>query len=134
MGFRRLFVAISPILFGMCAGGLVLGGVMQLGLRLHPSPEITLSRLGFLTWSHGMIGLSSFAAGVAAAWLHSCDGKGLQRGRLGGVYGFGVACAWFIVMACILWRLVLLGWLPYLLDILLVALAGIVGRRISRRA
>jgi hypothetical protein len=132
--FRRLFLAAMPVGFGVTVGALTMLGIMQLMLRIHPSPEVTMSRLAVPAWFHAMMGLSSFAAGTAAAWNYSWATKGCQWRTSGGLYGFGVAFGWLIVLTCAVWRLMLFARPLFLLDLILVALAGILGQRMSRRA
>ncbi len=81
--FRRVFLAVLPIGFGMGAAGLTTHGIfVELFLRLHPSPEIgvTVSPLAFSAWLFFTMGLSAFAAGVAAAWLECWQNAGRKLG------------------------------------------------------
>lgn len=133
---KRLYFAIDPVLFGVCVGGLTAGGVMQLMLRFLPSPDVTGARLAAGGWIHALVGSSSLAAGVAAAWFQCWGAKGPrgpQLQRLGGQYGLGVAFAWFVALMCALWRAAVSIWPLFLLDLLLVMLAGTLGQRMSRR-
>jgi len=131
---RPLYFGICAVALGMCAGGLTAGGIKGLMMRLHPSPGLMLSRVDLGAWIHAIIGLSSLAAGLAAAWFHCSTAKHFQFQRLGGVYGFLVAFAWCIAMTAALWRLAVLVWPLFSSDILLITLAGVLGHRMSRRA
>lgn len=137
--FRRVFLAFMSIGFGVSAGALTSGLVFfQVFLRTHPSPEIgvTISPLVFSAWIHATIGLGAFAAGIAAAWLECWHNPGP---RLGGVYGFGVSAMWSAaVFGAFWWRIgsrdmMFLIWPLLPLQLALIALAGILGQRISDR-
>lgn len=138
--FRRVFLAIMPIGFGLGAGAFTAHAIFaQLFLRLHPSPEIavTVSPLAFSAWLYFTMGLSAFAAGLAAAWLECWENPGL---KLGGLYGFGMSLAWLAAFSGAYWWTVgfqgfsLLVWPLFLLQLIFIPLAGIVGRHLSRRA
>jgi hypothetical protein len=137
--FRRVFLVAMPIGFGVCVSALTSGLIFfQLFLRMHPSPEIgvTISPLAFSAWIHGTIGLSAFAGGIAAAWFECWLNP---RRRLGGVYGFGVSAMWSAaVFGAFWWRIgardmMFLIWPLFPIQLALIALAGILGQRISRR-
>lgn len=131
---RRIYFGVCAVVLGICAGGLSAGGLKALITTLHPSPGLMLSRVALGAWIHAMIGLSSLAAGLTAAWFHCLTARDFQFRRLGGAYGFLVGFAWCAVMSAALWRLAVLVWPLFSLDILLIALAGIIGHRISQRA
>lgn len=135
-GFRHLFLASMSVSFGLAAGATVMVALWKLMTRYVPSPVIhlTVSRPAVALWIHAIVGLSAFAAGVASGWMESRDDpKGPQRRRLGGAYGFGVASTWLILLTCVLWHVMVWVWPVFLLDFLLVALATMLGQRMSGR-
>ena len=132
--FRRLYLAITPVGLGLCVGALIVAGVVRLMQHLYPLSGAPLLWVGPVVWLHAMIGLASFGGGVAAAWLRCWGAKDTGCRRQGGAYGFAVAGAWCIGLTSALWRWAVLMWPLFLVDLLLVVLAGVLGQRMSREA
>ena len=126
-GWRRfdpLVYGFFSIGFGASVGGLVMG-IMRNIDKVWPVIPGVYFFVG--------VGLSSFAAGIAAAWVRRWSKQGKEGG-----YAFAVAGAWFVLLGGLGWnaggaRLVTSVWPLLLLDVLLIALAGIVSQCMSRR-
>lgn len=92
-----------------------------------------LPMLTGLTWFHAMIGLSSFTAGLAAAWFRGWSTREIDLRKDVSVYALAVAGGWFIVLTCALWQLTLLNRPLFLLDISLILLAWILAKRMFQQ-
>ncbi|MDO8683390.1 MAG: hypothetical protein Q7N50_07915 [Armatimonadota bacterium] len=132
MRSQRLYIVVFSPVFGIGVGGATMCLILGLMLRMLPSFADSLVLLKLGVWIHAIIGLSSLAAGVAAAWFRCWGAKKYQMRMLGGEYGFVVACVWGIVLTYTQWFLALSAWPLLLADIILVALAGLIGKRMSR--
>ena len=124
-GLKDLFYSFCSVGFGLSAGGLVMG-IMRSLQRLSPVAGEVYFFAG--------VGLSSFAAGIAAGWFRRWTAQGKE-----GVYAWAVAVIWFILLASLGWHVagsyaVVSVWPLLMLDIVLIACAGILGQRMSRSA
>jgi hypothetical protein len=132
MTFRRVFLAATPITFGIGAGTLILSIVLGVVRVLYTSQGAGAPLAGLSICTHAAISLSSLAAGTSASWLLCWHERAPRIRRLSCGYASGVALLWTLVLAASLWRSAVLAWPLFLVDLLFIALAGVLGRRISQ--
>jgi hypothetical protein len=128
---RRIPLAISAILLGVCAGGLAFLPVMGIGLLFDPH-----SPVGVLVWFHTMLVVSSLAAGTVAAWSECSSAKALGAKPRGMGFGLAVAYAQGLLLAWLFLRCLGTAKAVFtaglMADLPIISLAGVLGERLSR--
>lgn len=121
--FGGLVLGLCSVGFGASAGGLTMGIMRNLDKVWPVAPAM---------YFFAGVGLSSFAAGLASGWFRRWSNQGKE-----GLYACAVAAAWFVLLSGLGWNaggthLMVSAWPLLLLDLLLIALAGIAGQRMSK--